>query len=98
MLRVVYEWRVEEANIPAFRAAWKRATTRIHESVAGARGSFLVQKHGDPGSILTIARWDSYEEWQAFWRSADPAPMREMRALGERITVTPYEEFDDVTV
>lgn len=98
MIRVIYEWRVREADIPAFRDAWKRTTTTIHETVAGARGSFLVQERGNPGVILTVARWDSFEAWEAFWQSANPAQMRGMRQLGERIAVTAYDEFADHTV
>jgi len=98
MIRVIYEWRVESDNIPAFREAWKNTTTIIHETVDGARGSFLLQEDGNPGKILTIARWDSLEAWQAFWKSENPPEMLKMRELGERVSVTAYDEFADCTV
>ncbi|MCP5420296.1 MAG: antibiotic biosynthesis monooxygenase [Gammaproteobacteria bacterium] len=98
MIRVLYEWQVRPENLSAFREAWKRTTTMIHESVEGARGSFLLQEKANPGKVLTIARWDSLEAWQAFWKADNPPQMLEMRDLGERISVTVYDEFADYTV
>lgn len=98
MIRVIYEWQVKSENILAFREAWKQTTTMIHESVDGARGSFLLQEGGNPCRILTVARWDSLEDWHAFWQSENPLQMLKMRDLGERISVTAYDEFADYTV
>jgi heme-degrading monooxygenase HmoA len=98
MIRVVYEWRVEPSNIPAFREAWRAPTTAVHGSVRGARGSFLLQEAGDPGKILTVARWDSLDHWRAFRQSADPREIQAMRAPGERASVTAHEELADRTV
>ena len=98
MIRIVYVWQVKPEHIAAFRDAWQRATTMIHEAIAGARGSFLLQSKGDPGRILTVARWDSFEAWEAFWNTANPREMFEMRALGERVCVTAYDEVGDFTV
>ncbi|MBK7355447.1 MAG: antibiotic biosynthesis monooxygenase [Propionivibrio sp.] len=98
MIRIVYEWRVKPEHITEFREAWKQTTNSIHESVEGARGSFLLQAVEDPSKILTIARWDSVKHWQAFWQSENPLEMMRMRALGERISVTAYDEFADYTV
>lgn len=98
MIRVIYEWQVKAENISGFCDAWKQATTVIHESVEGARGSFLLQEEGNPGNILTIARWDSMEDWQAFWKTENPKEMLRMRDLGERISVKTYGEFSDYTV
>ncbi len=97
MVRVIYEWQVNAENISAFREAWKQTTTMIHKSVRGARGSFLVQEVDKPGKILTIARWDSLADWQAFWESENPREMSRMRELGRRISVTAYDEFADYT-
>ena len=98
MIRVVYVWHVIPEKIPAFRDAWRLATTMIHESVDGARGSFLLQQADNPGRILTIARWDSLEAWQSFWKAENPPEMLRMRELGERISVTAYDEYADFTV
>jgi heme-degrading monooxygenase HmoA len=98
MIRIVYEWQVRPENIAAFREAWQQATTSIHQSIAGARGSFLLQARGDPCRILTVARWDSVEDWEAFWKMANPRQMLGMRALGKRVCVMVYDEFADLTV
>lgn len=98
MIRVIYQWQVPPENLSAFQQAWKQTTTSIHETVSGARGSFLLQDHADPGKILTIARWDSREDWQAFFGAENPPQMLRMRELGERVSVTSYDEFEDVTV
>ncbi len=98
MIRVIYEWQVKAEDISAFHEAWTQTTTRVHQSVKGARGSFLVQEVGNSGKILTIARWDSLEDWQAFWKSENPQEMLKMRDLGTRISVTAYDEFADYTV
>lgn len=97
MIRVVYRWAVAPAAIAAFRTAWRETTLRIHEGVAGARGSFLLQEAGDPGSILTVARWDSLEDWHRFWQDDNPHEMVAMRRLGDRRGVEIYEEFEDHT-
>ncbi|MCB1886250.1 MAG: antibiotic biosynthesis monooxygenase [Rhodocyclaceae bacterium] len=98
MIRVVYEWAVEPDQIEAFRQAWQATTQGIHETVEGGRGSFLLQAVGRPGRILTIARWDSLAQWEAFWQGADPQQMSAMRQLGTRVSVTAFEEFSDFTV
>lgn len=47
--------------------------------------------------MLTVAKWDSVESWKAFWSGENPAQMVGMRALGERVSVTHYEEVEDFT-
>ena len=98
MIRVVYEWQVEAAGIAAFREAWQQVTARIHETVPGARGSLLIQQVDDPGRILTVARWDSLEDWQAFWQAENPPQMVRLRELGQRLSATAYDEYADFTV
>ena len=98
MIRIIYEWYVREENIPAFQRAWRETTCRIHDSVKGARGSFMLQEDGNPSKILTIARWDSLDDWKAFWKAENPEEMLEMSRLGERISVSRYDEVADFTV
>lgn len=97
MVRVVYEWQVAEGDFAPFVREWRRATRAIRTTVAGARGSFLLRDPDDPTSVLTIARWDSLEAWQVFWRSADPEEMRTMRRLGSRRSVKAYHELEEWT-
>jgi len=97
MVRVVYRWRVEPGQFPAFRHAWQNTTTRIHETVSGALGSFMLRSFEDRSEVTTIAKWENRESWERFWGQADPEEMRTMSALGERISAEVLEEIDDFT-
>ena len=97
MIRVVYRWRVKAENFDAFRKTWSATTQGIHETVPGARGSFMLQACEDTAEVLTVARWDSLESWKAFWGSSNPREMKNMRMLGERVSVEAYEEIGDCT-
>ena len=98
MIRVIYDWQVQQENISGFRHAWEQATTGIHAKFRGARGSFLLQAADEPGRILTIARWDTREDWEAFWEQSKPEEMAVMQCLGECINVTVFDEYADFTV
>ena len=97
MIRVVYRWRVEPHNFDAFRDTWRETTNHIHETVAGALGSFLLRSSDDPSKVLTVAKWDSMASWQRFFGEQNPAQMAAMRALGERVSVEAFEEVEDHT-
>lgn len=97
MIRIIYNWQVETQNLDKFKEVWSFTTNKIHETVAGARGSFMLINHTDPNKVLTIARWDTLEDWKAFWGSENPREMSKMHELGRRISVEIYDEFDDYT-
>ena len=97
MIRVVYRWRVAEENFEEFKALWRATTNGIHESVEGALGSFMLRSIEDKTEVTTIAKWDSYASWQAFWGNQNPEQMQAMRALGERISAEAFEEIEDHT-
>ena len=97
MIRVVYRWQVAPGDFDAFRETWRATTNRIHETVPGAQGSFMLRSTEDESEVLTIAKWDSLEAWQAFWGSQDPRQMQPMRTLGKRLSVTAFEEIEDHT-
>ncbi|MEM6301794.1 MAG: antibiotic biosynthesis monooxygenase [Pseudomonadota bacterium] len=97
MVRVVYRWRVANEDFPAFREAWQAATNRIHETVPGALGSFMLRAFDDQSEVITIAKWTSREAWERFWDQADPRAMRTMRTLGERLSAELFEEIEDYT-
>ena len=97
MIRVVYKWRVPKENFAEFQQTWTKTTNNIHETVAGALGSFMLRSFDSEDEVITVAKWDSVESWKAFWGSADPAEMQEMRKLGTRISANAYEEIDDFT-
>lgn len=97
MLRVMYRWRVEPENFDEFRETWAATTNRIHETVEGAKGSFLLRSCDDEREVTTIAKWDSKESWEKFWGNADPQKMHAMRSLAQRVSVDAYEEIEDHT-
>ena len=98
MVRIIYRWRLLADNESSFRQAWAKATKTIRETWPGARGSFLLKSHQDPAEFLTIARWDSLEQWRAFWDSGGRTEMREVHACAQRLSEAVYEELEDHTV
>ncbi|MEO0340261.1 MAG: antibiotic biosynthesis monooxygenase [Bacteroidota bacterium] len=97
MIRIIYTWKVDTKNLDVFIETWKRTTNHIHETVKGARGSFMLQNADDPRIIKTIARWDQLEDWQQFWQDSKPSQMQSMHDLGERTSVEIFKEVDDFT-
>ena len=97
MIRVVYRWRVAPENFTAFEQSWSATTNRIHETVPGALGSFLLRGVEDESVVLTVAKWDSLESWKTFWQGSNPKEMVEMGTLGERLSAVAYEEVEDHT-
>lgn len=98
VIQVIYRWKVAEENRPEFIAAWSRTTLRIRDATEGARGSLCIVNVDDPTDVLTIARWDRIEQWQAFLKAARSSSMSEMHALGEQVSYTAYEQIDDHTI
>ncbi|MEM9302769.1 MAG: antibiotic biosynthesis monooxygenase [Pseudomonadota bacterium] len=96
MIRVVYRWEVAPEDFEAFRETWRATTNRIHETVDGALGSFMLRSH-DKKEVITIAKWDCRESWESFWGSADPEQMKGMRRLGKRISAEAFDEIEDHT-
>lgn len=97
MIRVIYRWEVEPADFEDFKTAWAVTTNRIHESVAGALGSFMLRPISGESQVLTVATWESETCWRSFWGNQDPREMRDMRRLGKRLSVDVYEEIADYT-
>ncbi len=98
MIRVVYRWRINPSDFSDFRKTWKNTTNKIHASVPGAQGSFLLKACENEDEVLTIAKWDSFEAWSDFWGDGGrPQEMEAMKKLGERVSVEAYEEIDDLT-
>lgn len=97
MIRVVYRWQVEAEDFEAFRDTWRHTTNRIHTTVAGALGSFILRSFDQESEVITVAKWDSLESWQAFWDENSPSQMDGLRALGKRVSVDVYQEIEDQT-
>lgn len=97
MIRVIYTWQVEKHNFKAFNAEWRKATNIIHQTVPGALGSFMLQGMESSDHVITVAKWDKLESWQAFWNTQTPEEMRSMHKLGKRVSVVAYDEIEDFT-
>ena len=97
MIRVIYNWLVDVEKQDLFTETWKSTTNKIHKTVHGAQGSFMLKNTENPKEIKTIARWDSIEDWRAFWQNNTPSQMQALHKLGQRISVETYEEIDDYT-
>lgn len=97
MFRVIYEWRVAAEKMADFQHAWQTVTDTIHETVPGALGSALFRSTQTPDKVLTIAKWRTQKDWEVFWGQSDPAPMRPLHQLGERIGVETLDEVEDRT-
>nr|WP_298790693.1 antibiotic biosynthesis monooxygenase [uncultured Allomuricauda sp.] len=97
MVRILYSWKVAPEKLELFIETWKKTTNKIHKEVKGARGSFMLQNHEDSTVIMTIARWDSLNDWKQFWHENNHSQMGSMHDLGERVSVEIYNEVDDFT-
>ena len=97
MVRVVYRWQVSPEDFDAFKETWRKTTNRIHESVPGAQGSFMLRACEDATEVITIAKWDSLASWQSFWGNTNPKEMQGLRRLGKRVSVDAFEEIEDHT-
>ena len=98
MYYVIYQWDVPAANQAAFLAAWEKTTTAIRESTTGARGSLCFVSEETPTEILTIARWDELDQWRDFIEGAPLTSMKDMHALGTRVSAKAYRQAGDFTV
>lgn len=97
MVRIIYRWRVRVDNEVKFRDAWARATIAIRENTSGARGSVLLKSFEDSTVFITVARWESLEAWQAFWRRSSRPEMNAMHAVAERLSEEAFDEIEDHT-
>lgn len=84
MVRVVYRWHVAPENFEEFKKIWSTTTNRIHESVFGALGSFMLRSFENETEVITIAKWDSLESWKNFWGNENPQEMEARKAYFRR--------------
>ena len=97
MVRIIYNWFVETENLENFKESWRYTTNKIHNSVSGAKGSFMLQKKSNPNEILTIAKWEKLSDWENFWGTETPTDMYKMHKLGTRLSHEVYDEIEDYT-
>ena len=97
MIRVIYRWEVQPKDFEDFKMVWSVTTNRIHETVPGALGSFMLRASDRDSEILTVAKWVSEDSRKKFWGKQNPDEMLEMRTLGKRLSVEAFNEVDDYT-
>ena len=97
MFRVMYEWRVPSEKLEEFQNVWRSATESIHQSVNGALGSFMIRSCDVPDKVITVAKWQTRQDWEQFWGDHNPEKMLKMRELAERISVEAFDEIEDRT-
>lgn len=73
---------------------WVRASTLIQRA-AGARGTALHRKIGQPNALIAIARWDSKESRDAMEFAKDPAIMKIIHEAAPFVTIRPLGEFEE---
>ena len=93
MIRVIYEWKVKPENLEAFGEAWQQATTLVREVYPGAHGSSLLQDEDNITHVLTVARWNSRDDWGNFWTSDNPPEVLKMGQLAKLVSVKLYDEI-----
>lgn len=97
-IRVVYRWKVPAENRAAFAAAWRDTTTAIRADTDGARGSVLLESCDDPAECLTVAHWDSLDQWRSFIDAAPTSRMKTLHDLAERVSVEAFRQVGDETI
>ena len=75
MIRVIYRWTVDPATEDRFVDAWREATERIRAHEAGALGSTLLRPSDTPNTLVGFARWQRYDDVEAFWASGNATPL-----------------------
>lgn len=98
MIRVLYRWTVAPEDREDFIARWQQATRAIHETTAGALGSFCLGAIDKQDELMTIALWRSEAEWRAFMPKARTGPMAVLHRIGTLQSATPYDQLGDETV
>lgn len=98
LIRVIYRWRVEPTKMHEFEVAWRQTTRSIHAGTKGALGSFCLQSIEDPSEMLTVALWETHNQWQHFIKTARSNSMRDLHDLGTQISATAYRQIGDETV
>jgi heme-degrading monooxygenase HmoA len=98
MIYVIYKWSVSLADKPEFLSRWSAVTQSIHKSVDGALGSFCIGEIGTPTEILTIAKWESHDQWLLFIAQAKTGAMKSLHDIAKQISVTAYDELGNYLV
>lgn len=98
MIRAIYRWQVQPGTEEAFVQAWMRGTQAIRAKVKGAQGSRLLRNRREPSQFVAVARWDSFEAWQAFSsdQAPDPEAFARMSAVSTLVSTEVFDEVQDL--
>lgn len=98
MMRVIYRWKVPAERKQEFADTWRGATRAIHAETPGALGSFCLENIEDADEVLTVALWQSEQQWRDFIGGAKLGPMAALHEIGTLLSSTPYKQLGDETV
>jgi heme-degrading monooxygenase HmoA len=91
----VFEVRVKPGHPPEkYAQAWVRAS-EIIQRAAGARGTLLHRKIGDPSAMLAIASWESKPQRDAAEAQRDPRVQAILDEQSEFVEIRIVGEFED---
>ena len=91
----VFEVRVKPGySAERYAEAWVEAS-RIIQRAAGARGTRLHRKLGDPGALLAIASWESKRERDSADAQRDPRVQAILDEQARFVDIRIVGEFED---
>lgn len=75
MIRVIVRKRLAPGQSEStFINAWLRCNDAICGRARGALGGMLLRDRADPNKLVAIMRWNSLEDWLAYWGGGIPDP------------------------
>jgi heme-degrading monooxygenase HmoA len=98
MIRVLYRFKVAEGQEEEFVKSWSEATEEFRREVPGALGSQLLRARDGSREFVALARWASWEQWEAFRRSASPArgAVLKMLSVSELVSTETFDVVKDL--
>jgi len=94
-MKYLFEVRIRDGyTAEDYADAWVRAS-RLIQQAAGARGTELHRKIGDPKTLIAIATWESKADRDASESRKDPEVLEIIRSAAPCCDITPIGEFED---
>jgi Antibiotic biosynthesis monooxygenase len=94
-MKYIFEVRIKPGHTAEqYASAWVRVS-EILQRAAGAQGTRLHRKIGDPMGLLAIASWESKAARDAMERRRDPAVRAILEEAAQHCEITLLGEFDE---
>lgn len=94
-MKYIFEVRIKPGHTAEqYASAWVRVS-EILQRAAGAQGTRLHRKIGDPMRLLAIASWESKAARDAMERRRDPAVRAILEEAAQHCEITLLGEFDE---